>query len=29
MSSYYLFQDSKKCIGCLSCEVACKSNKAL
>jgi Fe-S-cluster-containing dehydrogenase component len=29
MSEYYLFQDSKKCIGCHSCEVACKSNKNL
>ena len=24
MSKYYLFQDTKKCIGCHSCEVACK-----
>ncbi len=29
MSKYYLFQDTKKCIGCHSCEVACKSNKDL
>ncbi len=29
MSVYYLFQDQKKCIGCHSCEVACKSNKGL
>lgn len=29
MSKHYLFQDSKKCIGCHSCEVACKSNKNL
>lgn len=29
MSKYYLFQDQKKCIGCLSCEVHCKSNKGL
>ena len=29
MSQYYLFQDQKKCIGCLSCEVHCKSNKGL
>lgn len=29
MSKYYLFQDTKKCIGCHSCEVQCKSNKAL
>ena len=29
MSKYYLFQDTKKCIGCHSCEVACKSNKRL
>ena len=29
MSKYYLFQDTKKCIGCHSCEVACKSNKGL
>ena len=29
MSKYYLFQDTKKCIGCHSCEVACKSNKNL
>ena len=27
MSKYYLFQDTKKCIGCHACEVACKSNK--
>jgi len=29
MSKYYLSQDTKKCIGCHSCEVACKSNKDL
>ena len=29
MSHYYLFQDTKKCIDCHSCEVACKSNKNL
>ena len=29
MSKYYLFQDAKKCIGCHSCEVICKSNKDL
>lgn len=25
MSDYYLAQDQKKCIGCLSCEVHCKT----
>ena len=29
MSDYYLFHDSAKCIGCLSCEVHCKTNKRL
>ena len=29
MSKYYLFQDVKKCIGCRSCEVICKSHKDL
>lgn len=29
MSEYHLFQDSKKCIGCHACEVACKANKGL
>ncbi len=29
MSEYYLFHDSSKCIGCLSCEVHCKENKRL
>jgi len=29
VSSYYLFQDKKKCIGCHSCEVQCKSCKSL
>jgi DMSO reductase iron-sulfur subunit len=29
MSKYYLYQDTKKCIGCHACEVQCKSNKAL
>lgn len=29
MSKYYLIQDQKKCIGCLSCEVHCKSKNAL
>jgi Fe-S-cluster-containing dehydrogenase component len=27
MSIYYLYQDQKKCIGCYSCTIACKSNK--
>lgn len=27
MSIYYLYQDKKKCIGCFSCTIACKSNK--
>ena len=27
MSNYYLHQDAKKCIGCHSCVIACKSNK--
>ncbi|MBW2603200.1 MAG: 4Fe-4S dicluster domain-containing protein [Deltaproteobacteria bacterium] len=27
MSIYYLYQDRKKCIGCFSCTIACKSNK--
>ncbi|MFO7556636.1 MAG: 4Fe-4S dicluster domain-containing protein [Desulfobacterales bacterium] len=27
MSIYYLYQDQKKCIGCFSCTIACKSNK--
>ncbi len=27
MSNYYLYQDVKKCIGCQSCIIACKSNK--
>ena len=25
MSQYYLYQDQKKCIGCFSCEVHCKT----
>ena len=25
MSQYYLLQDQKNCIGCLSCEVHCKT----
>ncbi|MCB2193786.1 MAG: 4Fe-4S dicluster domain-containing protein, partial [Deltaproteobacteria bacterium] len=29
MSKYYLLQDSERCIGCLACEVHCKSNKSL
>ena len=29
MSQYYLLQDQKRCIGCMSCEVHCKSNKGL
>lgn len=29
MSHYHLFQDLKNCIGCFSCEVACKSSKRL
>jgi len=29
MSSYCLSQDEKRCIGCHSCEVQCKTNKAL
>jgi len=29
MSQYYLFQDSKKCIGCHACEIQCKTNKDL
>ena len=29
MSKYYLFQDTKKCIGCHACEVQCKANKNL
>lgn len=29
MSDYYLFHDSSKCIGCLSCEVHCKEHKRL
>ncbi|QCQ22484.1 4Fe-4S dicluster domain-containing protein [Desulfoglaeba alkanexedens] len=29
MSQYYLLQDPKKCIGCLSCEVACKIKNGL
>jgi len=29
MSKYYLFQDTKKCIGCHTCEISCKSNKKL
>ncbi len=29
MSRYYLFQDTKKCIGCHACEIQCKSNKNL
>nr|WP_320189854.1 4Fe-4S dicluster domain-containing protein [uncultured Desulfobacter sp.] len=29
MSHYYLFQDTRKCIGCHTCEVVCKSNKNL
>ena len=29
MSKYFFLQDQKNCIGCLSCEVHCKSNKGL
>ncbi len=29
MSQYYLFQDQRKCIGCLGCEVHCKAQKGL
>ena len=29
MSKYYLFQDQKKCIGCMACVVACKSRQQL
>lgn len=29
MSQYYLFQDTRKCIGCHACEVQCKVNKKL
>ena len=29
MSQYYLFRDTRKCIGCNSCEVQCKANKNL
>ncbi|MGD9211931.1 MAG: 4Fe-4S binding protein [Desulfobacteraceae bacterium] len=29
MSQSYLFQDVRKCIGCRSCEVQCKTNKNL
>lgn len=29
MSKYYLLQDSDRCIGCLSCEISCKTNKGL
>ncbi len=29
MSRYYLFQDTRKCIGCKACEIQCKINKGL
>ena len=29
MSQYYLFQDTRKCIGCQACDVQCKANKKL
>ena len=29
MSQYFMFQDTKNCIGCRSCQVACKSSKSL
>jgi Fe-S-cluster-containing dehydrogenase component len=29
MSKYFLLQDSERCIGCLGCEVHCKTNKNL
>lgn len=29
MSKYFLMQDQQKCIGCHSCEIQCKTQKAL
>ncbi len=29
MSKYYLLQDPERCIGCLCCEVSCKTDKNL
>ena len=29
MSKYFMLQDQQKCIGCHSCEIACKSTKRL
>ncbi len=29
MSHYYLFQDTRTCIGCRACEIQCKSSKNL
>jgi Fe-S-cluster-containing dehydrogenase component len=29
MSKYYLFQDTRTCIGCHACEIQCKTNKNL
>lgn len=29
MSKYFILQDQKKCAGCHSCEILCKSNKML
>ncbi|RJX34297.1 MAG: 4Fe-4S dicluster domain-containing protein [Desulfarculus sp.] len=29
MSKYYLLQDAERCIGCLACELHCKTNKNL
>ncbi len=29
MSQYYLFQDTRMCIGCHACEIQCKTNKNL
>lgn len=29
MSKYYLYQDTKRCIGCFGCEVHCKSRNNL
>ena len=29
MSKYFMLQDQQKCIGCHSCEIACKSLQIL
>ncbi len=29
MSKYFMLQDQTRCIGCHSCEIACKTNKSL